>query len=113
MGLLLLRMAAGVSCLYGLAQGVAPALRLPIQSAGWLTAPFLFIGLWTPVAGAVQALITLGGALLSAGPDVDQMIRAVFGVSLALLGPGAWSVDARLFGRKRFDITARRIDPDS
>jgi hypothetical protein len=24
-----------------------------------------------------------------------------------MLGPGAWSVDARLFGRKRFEIDGR------
>jgi hypothetical protein len=29
------------------------------------------------------------------------------GVTLAMLGPGAWSVDARLFGRKRIQIPQR------
>jgi len=29
-----------------------------------------------------------------------------------MLGPGAWSVDARLFGRKRFDISARRSESE-
>ena len=107
-GLLLLRLAAGASCLSGVAQSVAPAIRVPIQSIGWLTAPFLVIGLWTPFAGLVQALISLSTAFLAASPDFEQMMRAVFGASLALMGPGAWSVDARLFGRKRFDISAKR-----
>jgi len=26
----------------------------------------------------------------------------VFAVTLALIGPGAWSIDARLYGRKHF-----------
>jgi putative oxidoreductase len=26
---------------------------------------------------------------------------------LAMIGPGAWSVDARLYGRKRFDMPER------
>ena len=30
------------------------------------------------------------------------------GPSVAKLGPGAWSIDARLFGRKRFDIDRTR-----
>jgi putative oxidoreductase len=109
-GLLLLRLAASATCLFGVAQGVPASLCLLIQSCGWITAPFLAIGLWTPVAGLVQVLITLPGAFLPAGPDLDHMMRAVFGASLAMLGPGAWSVDARLFGRKRFDIIGRKDD---
>jgi hypothetical protein len=27
---------------------------------------------------------------------------------VAMLGPGAWSVDARLFGRQRFEINGRK-----
>jgi hypothetical protein len=30
---------------------------------------------------------------------------AVFGAAIAMIGPGAWSLDARLFGRKRIRIT--------
>jgi uncharacterized membrane protein YphA (DoxX/SURF4 family) len=33
---------------------------------------------------------------------------AVLCISLAMLGPGVWSIDARLFGRKRFDIDRAR-----
>ena len=33
---------------------------------------------------------------------------AVLAVSVAMLGPGAWSIDARLFGRKRFVIDRTR-----
>jgi hypothetical protein len=29
---------------------------------------------------------------------------ATLGIALAILGPGALSIDARLFGRKRLDI---------
>jgi hypothetical protein len=37
-----------------------------------------------------------------------HVFLAVLSVSVAMLGPGAWSVDARLFGRKRFDIDGRK-----
>jgi uncharacterized membrane protein YphA (DoxX/SURF4 family) len=36
-----------------------------------------------------------------------HLLLAALGVSLVMLGPGAWSVDARLFGRKRIDIRGR------
>jgi hypothetical protein len=34
-------------------------------------------------------------------------LLAALGVSLVMPGPGAWSVDARLFGRKQIDIRSR------
>jgi uncharacterized membrane protein YphA (DoxX/SURF4 family) len=33
-----------------------------------------------------------------------HLVSATLGLSLAALGPGAWSIDARLFGRKRIDV---------
>lgn len=32
------------------------------------------------------------------------MLLALIGVSLVMLGPGAWSIDARVYGRKRIDL---------
>jgi hypothetical protein len=110
-GLLLLRLGAAYSCVLELAHGVAPALRASINAAGFLTAPFLLIGLWTPVAGSLQALMSVAAALLPGSQNGEYLLHAVLGASLVLLGPGAWSVDARLFGRKRIDITPRPADP--
>jgi hypothetical protein len=31
-------------------------------------------------------------------------LLGILGISLAMLGPGAWSVDALLFGRKRITV---------
>jgi uncharacterized membrane protein YphA (DoxX/SURF4 family) len=45
----------------------------------------------------------------------DQWLHialAVLVAGVAMLGPGAWSVEARLFGRKRFEFT-RRNRPDA
>jgi DNA-binding NarL/FixJ family response regulator len=39
-------------------------------------------------------------------PSIHLLVGAL-GVALAMLGPGAWSVDARLFGRKRIQIPRR------
>jgi len=37
-----------------------------------------------------------------------QISRAAIAVSLVMLGPGAWSIDRRLFGRKRIDLPAKQ-----
>ena len=40
-----------------------------------------------------------------------HIFLAVQALSVTLLGPGAWSMDARLFGRKRFDIDRTKRKP--
>jgi hypothetical protein len=37
-----------------------------------------------------------------------HILLAILAASVAMLGPGAWSVDSRLFGRKRFEIDGRK-----
>jgi uncharacterized membrane protein YphA (DoxX/SURF4 family) len=34
----------------------------------------------------------------------SSILRAALGAALAVLGPGSYSVDAKLFGRKRIQI---------
>jgi uncharacterized membrane protein YphA (DoxX/SURF4 family) len=36
-----------------------------------------------------------------------HVLLAILAAGVAMLGPGAWSVDARLFGRRRFEINGR------
>jgi len=76
------------------------AAQLAVIGVGIL----LLAGLWTPIAGALQAIIELWDMLSARDPAVVHLTLAALGFSLAMLGPGAWSVDARLFGRKRIDI---------
>ena len=67
----------------------------------------LLAGLWTPVAGVLQAIIQLWLVFSARDVVVVHFFLAAFGLSVAMLGPGAWSFDARLFGRKRIDIRTR------
>jgi putative oxidoreductase len=72
----------------------------------------LLAGLWTPLAGGLAALGETGQALSRFFPMREaawiHAFLAVLSVSVALLGPGAWSIDARLFGRQRFDFDRTR-----
>ena len=66
---------------------------------------FILVGLWTPFVGTLVGL-TEGWLFLSrpTGSWIP-LILATLGVTLAMIGPGAWSVDARLFGRKRIETS--------
>src|SRR5262249_22631509 len=67
----------------------------------------LFVGLWTPLAGLL--VVVLEAWLLLARPQDPwpHILLATLGGALALLGPGGWSADARLFGWKRINIIGR------
>jgi putative oxidoreductase len=61
----------------------------------------LWIGLWTPIAAVTEAAIQIGTMSLAHQYNSSLIVTAAVGFALAMLGPGAWSLDARLFGRKR------------
>ena len=61
----------------------------------------LWIGLWTPIAAVTASAIQIGTLSLAHQFNSSSMVIAAVGFALAMLGPGAWSLDARLFGRKR------------
>lgn len=68
----------------------------------------LLAGLWTPIAGIVVAAIEVWKIFLHPANLWIYILLATLCAALAMLGPGAWSVDARLFGWKRIDIQDRK-----
>jgi uncharacterized membrane protein YphA (DoxX/SURF4 family) len=67
----------------------------------------LLAGLWTPIAGSLVAAIGIWLAFTRAEDPLASVLLATMGAALALVGPGAWSIDARLFGWKRIDVRER------
>jgi putative oxidoreductase len=67
----------------------------------------LLVGLWTPIAGTMVAIVELWIVWSSAGGPEIPIMLATLGVTLAMIGPGAWSIDSYLFGRKHFEIPQR------
>jgi len=68
----------------------------------------LIAGLWTPLVGAVVAVFEISH-VLTTGPDrLTCLLAGTVGGALAMLGPGRWSVDARLFGWKRIETSPGR-----
>ena len=114
-GLLLLRLAAGTSLLLHETSQLTP--EEPVWQTVTLVvrvclSTLLVAGLWTPVVGTLTATLELATALWHPSDMWIHGLVASLGVGLALLGPGAWSVDAWLFGWRRIEIPERRSTPD-
>jgi uncharacterized membrane protein YphA (DoxX/SURF4 family) len=62
------------------------------------------IGLWTPVAGLLQVCVELTSGFTRDTQGLNHLLLGALGLSLSMIGPGAWSIDARLFGRKQIDF---------
>lgn len=60
----------------------------------------LLVGLWTPVVGSLIAVAELWIAFANGSDPWIPIVLATFGATIAMIGPGEWSIDARLFGRK-------------
>ena len=108
-GLLLLRV-AGASIFF-LNAATAPwriggSAALLLQLVSLAVGVLLVAGVWTPFVATLAAI----AAVLNGFADpaaIRYWLVAAICAALALLGPGAWSIDARLFGWKRIDINAQ------
>lgn len=68
----------------------------------------LLAGLWTPIAGASVAVIEIFKMCVLPGDRWVWLLLGTAGAALAMLGPGLWSIDARLFGWRRIEVPPRK-----
>jgi uncharacterized membrane protein YphA (DoxX/SURF4 family) len=120
-----LRSAAGVALIFG---GVSALLgsATPTFFAGTLaliavtSGLSLLLGFLTPIGGVAAGLCCVAAGLTLIPMDALEasqitplaLLVAVMAVSLGLLGPGAFSIDSRLFGRREI-VISRLPRPDN
>ena len=105
-GLLAQRLLLGITQAYScfVCMNATPACGTVVpQSIGAVAGILLLAGLWTPVAGLLVAIMGAWTAFLLPASGALPAVLAVLGASLAMIGPGAWSLDAWLFGRKHIE----------
>jgi putative oxidoreductase len=115
LGLLLLRLGAAIALISfgigGLDDALGQSLNLTLSLVAVAGGLLLLFGLWTPIAGMMVAVDELWSIYsLHFSQQADQWLHillAILAAGVAMLGPGAFSVDARLFGRKRFEMDGR------
>jgi hypothetical protein len=110
-GLLLIRLAAGVALVWDAlphVRGATLGATSILHVLAALTGVCLAAGYRTHLIGGVTAAIEIWLAVFGPGAPLVHILLATFAAGLALQGPGAWSLDARLAGWKRIDIPPRR-----
>jgi putative oxidoreductase len=109
-GLLLLRLVAGIALIVqvvGKLQGGPSVQVIAFSVLAIALGLLLLVGLWTPVAGTLVAVIELCTIPWERAALSTHICMATMAAALALVGPGFWSVDRRLYGWKRIDPPTR------
>ncbi len=105
-GLLLQRALTGAVLLYFAGTHLLETSSL-VPSLPYLMAAvagvLLLFGLWTPLAGTAIAIVEVWIFFARSGNLLIAIMLVSLGATVAMIGPGVWSIDAQLYGRKRIE----------
>jgi len=99
-GLLLQRILTAILLVRSGVTGAPFSSSMAHQLIGSLAGILLMVGLWTPIVGTLIALLELWITVTRTGDPWISIVMSTLGATIAMIGPGAWSLDAVLFGRK-------------
>jgi hypothetical protein len=118
-GLFLLRLSTGcAAAAIGVASlfvGHALTFHRLVSAVVAFAGAALIAGVVTPIAGSSVALVTAAMAMSwMPAPSISVLdgraslaFMAIVAIAIVLLGPGAYSIDARLFGRREIVFPTR------
>ncbi len=100
--MLVLRVSLAAAILNGGSGRLRLSISLPLCVVLGLLSLLLSIGFLTPIASIAAGLFELATLLPSMGSTEWRFVvlSSLNALALSLLGPGAYSLDARLFGRR-------------
>jgi putative oxidoreductase len=107
---MLMRFVVGIALVNSPGSALLSSPAIPVRILSVLlggAAILLIIGLYTPIVGTAVAVIESFRLLTIPADKLVYLLVATFGAALAMLGPGLWSLDARLFGWKRIEPLPR------
>ena len=106
-GLLLIRIVAGTALIIDGVMKIhagEPLLPMLLGVLAIGDGAMLVAGLWTPLAGLLAATVSAVDIVFRHQNPYPGILLAAMGAGLALVGPGALSIDAWIFGLRKIDL---------
>jgi hypothetical protein len=100
--LVILRLAVAVALVPGARLCPGPGAEV-LLALSRIAAVLIVVGWFTPLAAGSAVVVSLSTFWLCREPAVNALMMAIL-VAIGLLGAGAYSVDARLYGRRRLVV---------